>query len=240
MAFWVEHTTIKSHKTIIALLCTRCYLWNHWWAKSSKHILISWVIKTLTGNGELIKGLNRLGHGISYSHLVEIDTALALQKLAVEDEFGIAIPSNIQPCVPTTVAYDNIGRQEETLSGGGTSHRVNGIAVQPNVPTVQNKNTDFLAQKNKKRSVNHPDALFPLYNAGAKTEPPAIETLDLVVGKSAEEAQQKNLLWSLVRQNDTENQTISSWTGHNIRTCDQVSVTQDNIGYLPTINAPET
>ena len=31
---------------------------------------------------------------------------------------------------PTGVIYDNIDRLEETLSGAGTSHRVNGIAVQ--------------------------------------------------------------------------------------------------------------
>ena len=63
--------------------------------KSSKHILTPWAIKTLTGNSELIKGFNRLGHGISYSQLAEIDTALAFQKLTVEDELGFAIPSNM-------------------------------------------------------------------------------------------------------------------------------------------------
>jgi hypothetical protein len=52
--------------------------------KSSKHILTSWATKTLTGNVELIKSLNRLGHGISYSQLEELDTALALHKLAIE------------------------------------------------------------------------------------------------------------------------------------------------------------
>jgi hypothetical protein len=59
---------------------------------------------------------------------MEMDTALALQKLTVEDELEIAIPSNIQADVPATVAYA-IDRLEETLSGGGTSHYVNGIAV---------------------------------------------------------------------------------------------------------------
>ena len=44
--------------------------------QTSKHILIPWAIKTLTGNVELIKILNRLGHGISYSKLEEIDKAL--------------------------------------------------------------------------------------------------------------------------------------------------------------------
>ena len=41
-----------------------------------KHVLLAWSIKALTGNVELIKTLNRLGHGCSYSRLEEIDTAL--------------------------------------------------------------------------------------------------------------------------------------------------------------------
>lgn len=43
--------------------------------KPPKHVLITYAVKTLTGNIEIIKALNRLGHGISYS-LEENDTAL--------------------------------------------------------------------------------------------------------------------------------------------------------------------
>ena len=39
---------------------------------------------------------------------------------------------------------------------------------------------------------------------------------------------------------DPENQTISSWTGFNIQTRSDVTVIQDTVGYLPTINAPAT
>jgi len=51
----------------------------------------------------------------------------------------VSLPENIQPFVRTTLAWDNIDRLEETLSGAGTTHRVNGIAVQarhfgPNLP----------------------------------------------------------------------------------------------------------
>ena len=42
----------------------------------------------------------------------------------------IPLPANIQPHVSTILAWDNIDRLEETLSGESTSHRVNGIAVQ--------------------------------------------------------------------------------------------------------------
>ena len=36
------------------------------------------------------------------------------------------------------------------------------------------------------------------------------------------------------------NQKISGWTGFNISARDEMTVHQDNIGYLPTINAPAT
>ena len=82
--------------------------------------------------------------------------------------------------------------------------------------------------------------MLPPYNAGERAEPPVIQTLEYDESNASQEVKQKNLVWSLVRQNDTKNQKISSWTGHNIQTRDKVIVTQDNIGYLPTINAPAT
>ena len=44
--------------------------------KPPKQVLLSYGVKTLTGNVELIQILNRLGHGVSYSQLEENDTAL--------------------------------------------------------------------------------------------------------------------------------------------------------------------
>ena len=60
----------------------------------------------------------RLGHSVSYSQLEEIDTALCLQKLSL----SLSFPTNIHPGVFTT--WDNIDRREETVSGEGTSYRV--------------------------------------------------------------------------------------------------------------------
>ena len=99
--------------------------------KAEKHVLLPWVIKTLTGNVELIKIINWLGHGYSYTALEEIDTALCINKVANVDSDSVPLPSKVNPAVPTVLAYDNIDRLEEFLSGGGTSHQVNGIIVKP-------------------------------------------------------------------------------------------------------------
>lgn len=73
-----------------------------------KHILLPWVIKTLTGNIELIKTMNRLGHGCSYTRLEEVDTALCMEKLETAEGGGVLLPSSIHPSVPTVLAFDNI------------------------------------------------------------------------------------------------------------------------------------
>ena len=63
-----------------------------------------------------------------------------LQKMALTPDNEVPLPENIQTYVNTTLAWGNIiDRLEETLSGTGTSHRVNGIAIQarhfgPNLP----------------------------------------------------------------------------------------------------------
>ena len=75
---------------------------------SPKQVLLPYAVKTLTNNVELVSILNRCGHGISYSKLEEINTALCLQKMATTSE--IPLPDNIQPHISTKLAWDNIDR----------------------------------------------------------------------------------------------------------------------------------
>jgi len=60
---------------------------------------LSYGVKTLTENVELIQMLNRLGHGVSYSQLEQNDTALCLQKLTANLNQKLIIPGTIQPNV---------------------------------------------------------------------------------------------------------------------------------------------
>ena len=109
---------------------------------------------SISGNVELIQILNRLGHGISYSQLEEVDTALCLQKLAMTPEDGVPLPSNIvHPGTDTVFAFDNIIRLEGTLSGGGTSHRVNGIALQPDCYDSHSENSGPQGGQDKEKII---------------------------------------------------------------------------------------
>lgn len=70
----------------------------------------------MTGNTEVIQILNRLSHGVSYTVIEENETALCLRKLAAANE-DVVLPEHIHSYVFTTLAWDNIDRVEETLTG---------------------------------------------------------------------------------------------------------------------------
>lgn len=205
-----------------------------------KHILLPYAVKMLTGSLELIKIINHLGHGISYSRVKEVDTALCLHKLAVQSENSIALPEHIKPYIHTTLAWDNIDRLEETLSGGGTFHRVNGIAIQQQVFGPQLPTPSVGIPKEKLQRLETGEILLLPYNAGERQGPPLRKYIATVPDDVECEAYKKNLLWLLARLHSSHNQKVSGWTGFNIVVRDKVDIIKDNVGYLPTINAPAT
>ena len=211
--------------------------------KPPKHFLLPYAVKTLTNNVEVIRFLNRCGHGVAYSQIEEMNTALCLQKMAMTPENAVPLPDNIKPYVSTSLAWDNIDRLEETLSGGGTSHRVHGIAIQarqygPDLPPVQE---NPMITKSKQKSVEVvSDNELPIYNAGERSGPPRRSYGEVTSSEIERNAWKKNLLWTLVRLHVAEKQTICGWTGFNILVRSEIDVSQDNIGYLLTIDAPAT
>ena len=143
--------------------------------KPPKHILLSCGVKTLTGNVEIIQMLHSFGHGVSYSQLEENDTALCLQKLAANLNQTTILPGTIQQNVFTNLAWDNIDRLEETLTGKGTTHRVNGIVVQPTVYGPHLPCAELPAiMKRKQRSITHEVRPLATYIAGERVGPKPI------------------------------------------------------------------
>ncbi|XP_033475188.1 uncharacterized protein LOC117252428 [Epinephelus lanceolatus] len=206
--------------------------------KPTKHIVLPFAVKSLTGNVELIHILNRLGHGVSYSQVEEIDKALCLQKQAASGDV-VPLPQNIKPGLFTTLAWDNIDRLEETLSGEGTSHRVNGIAVQAKYIDDHPAETRHLPciPKTKKRSIGAVEMVLPIYNAGKRANPPVVQTVDADHTTVLQDAADRNHMWLIARHSNND---ICSWTGFNILTHSDTRVQENSIGYLPTINAPAT
>ena len=96
-----------------------------------------------------------------------------------------------------------------------------------------------ILSKSKRRSIDVVlDKELPIYNAGKRCGPPSRAYVEVTSSDIEANAQNKNLLWILVRLHTIENQTIPGWTGYNIKVRNEEQVSQDNIGYLQTIDAP--
>lgn len=101
--------------------------------KTPKHVGLSLTVKNLTGSKEVVTLLNRLGHGMSYDQVLEMETRIAENQLEAQERVGVLLPKVVSPNVFTMFCWDNIDLLEETLSGRGTTHCTNGIVVQRQV-----------------------------------------------------------------------------------------------------------
>ena len=101
---------------------------------TSKHLLLAISLWYLTGKAEIITLLNRFGHSVSYSRVLEALTAVFLQ---VKDHPG-PLPPNVDATVNYLVHFwfDNFGLQEETSSGKGTTHTTHGFICQEKFSTT--------------------------------------------------------------------------------------------------------
>ena len=194
--------------------------------------------QSISGNVELIQILNRLGHGMSYSQLEEVDTAQCLKKLFHD---GVPLPSNIYPGTNTVLAFDNTDRLEGILSGGRTSHRVNGIAVQPFTYGPNQKIVVPKVDKTKKRSFSAQEEPLPIYNVGKRVGPPPRKVREVDGETILKEFTKKNLLFIPARLHyAAHQQKVSSWTGFNIMVHDKDAIIPNNVLMFPPSTRPST
>ena len=95
--------------------------------------------------------------------------------------------------------------------------------------------------KTKKRSFSAPEEPLPIYNVGKRVGPPPRKVREVDGETILKEFTKKNLLFILARLHyAAHQQKVSSWTGFNIMVHDKDAIIPNNVGYLPTINAPAT
>ena len=101
--------------------------------KTPKSVLFPSVVKAICNNTKIVKLINKYGHGISYDLVEEIETEFALKVINEQSENRVVIPADVEQMetsAPVAIMIaDNIDNLEHTLSGSGTSHRVNSILV---------------------------------------------------------------------------------------------------------------
>lgn len=133
-----------------------------------KHIpiyVLAYTLCQMTGQEDVVTLLNRFGHCMSYSGLIELETALAKQ-VATRDS---VVPSNISTTANKVchLVWDNFDINEETPSGLGTTHSTRGIVVQELVQTdatEPNNVCDPVVAKTKERSYHfHPPNIAPCH-----------------------------------------------------------------------------
>ena len=127
------------------------------------------------------------------------------------------------------------------LSGVGTTHRVNGIAIQKAFISPQLPPSQPNVPQTKQRSIKVDHLTLPVYNVGSRPDPPVLPDTDVSIGSSsAMTAKKKNLIWIICHYLHAQNQYVPSWAGFNIQVKKNISVLQDSVGYLPTIDSPAT
>ena len=120
---------MKVHMKVQSIAQDLLYCVSNGPVATPKHITLPLNVKSLTGSSQVVTMLNKLGHGISYPKLREMETSMAVRQ-AHRQENGCILPSNINQGIFIIFAFDNNDLLEETLSGHGTTHCTNGIIIQ--------------------------------------------------------------------------------------------------------------
>ena len=100
----MESCSPRTHRLMLSLGQDLIFAVSGGRQRPPKHILLPYAVKSLTNNVDLIQILNRCGHGVAYSQLEEINTALCLQKMSATPGNEVPLPENIRPFVGTSLA----------------------------------------------------------------------------------------------------------------------------------------
>ena len=215
------------------------------------------VVKALCNNIEVVKLINKYGHGVSYDLVEEIETEYALDVINKQRENRVVLPASVtQEECKSTVALmvaDNIDNLECTLSGSGTSHRVNSILVTERNEREsgdESDDPDYAPPVAKKCRRSLPVTVvtkeIPEYYGGKRVGPgelPHVQNLGVSSSYSekAKELTLRYLVWLEVRKLETHPLLlVPGWTGFNIKVRDRVVVVESTISYLDTIDSPAT
>ena len=133
-----------------------------------KQCALAMAVRHMSGSAQLIGMLNGLGHCSSNSLVLEHDTALANLQMEKGETY---ISESICAEVPVTLVWDNNDFGEETLSGKGTTHNTNGIAIQRATGNDAAPVPNTSRQRTRERSVNPPPLNLLYYRRGKRSGP---------------------------------------------------------------------
>ena len=223
--------------------------------KTPKHIALPLTLKHITGSTQAVTLLNRFGHGMSESQLLECETAMAERQIQQQNAGVAIVPSNIRSSGFVTFCWDNNDINEETPSGSGTTHCTNGIVVQRQCPSTAAcaeyvSGTMYCVPNRHRRSFNPLADPQIEYNAGRRQAPLPISVLnEQLTVKTGILPVDADFAWILARllQVDSQNvgqiserQQTPGWSGFNSLLHRHDEIRHSAIGYLPIIPTSPT
>lgn len=192
--------------------------------KTPKSVLLPATVKNLTNNTELITILNKFGHEISYSLLMEIHTEEAFRICEEHLNTGLILPESWKR-QEFSVYVNNIIIQ--MIAGNF------GVDISHRSPKKKRACRSFkecaisgkvsVNRQNKNRIGPEP-LIFP-----------ECDIKDFIFG----DCEKENFLWCFLRYNLIP-QIVPSWTGLNITMHKGTPVLKSSVHYLNSIDAPAT
>ena len=193
----------------------------------------------------------------------EIETESALKVISDQKENRVIIPVDLEGMERSSsvgiMIARNINKLGCTLSGSGTSHRVNSILVtesklgldEEQSGKALDKPCTYTLPTKKECKISLPSdvvtRVIPEYYGGKRTGPGELARVqNLGVPNShyeekANELRQRYLVWLEVRKLKTHPLLlVPGWTGFNIKTRDHIVIVESIISYLDTIDAAAT
>lgn len=230
----------KVKRTVNSYAQDLCYsITNGKW-KMSKHLSLGMTIRHLTGSAELVTLLNRYGHCVSYSHLLELETAMC-NKIKCNDQL---LPSNISTTgnIVSHLCWDNFDLNEETPSGSGTTHSTHGIMIQERRTDMQTLISGTDVPRTKQRSVKFLERDLQPCFIQKHPEPNIDATITSCVNRAAvNNATQSDFFWSLCRATFNKTSQVPGWSGWVSKTSNiEGEQKLSTVGYMTPITSPIT
>lgn len=222
------------HRKVISLCQDLVFAIGRGKIQTPKSLVLGLALRHLAGNKTISQIISRFGHCSSYDTVLRLETAMARQS-----QISSSTPHGFQQKVWTTAVWDNIDFCEETISGGGTTHFVNGILVQSplNRETLTSPVSGESICRRMKRlpSESVPQETI-FWNKNMRTGPiPATSDFS----PSHHNANLIDTIYCFLKHVNSEPGGIPAWTQFNQK-IDDTDLPLSLIHYLPVIESPAT
>lgn len=211
-----------------------------------KHILLSALMKSLTGSRKILTLVNKFGYTVSYTKEEELETELASLILSR----GKECPDGVKVGATMGTAFDNYDELTNTLSGANTLHDTMGILYQiksdgPSV-AVQNKTQDnnpatasrsTSSKSRQKRRLELPQKILQPYRNKPKMDTFAYTVREIPKTASLTRGKQLDKLWMMGHAFSVER--LPMWAGFNAK-FHKDQIQKQDVYYLPNLEQPPT